>query len=184
MASKISGSTLENLASSRAKLNQSRKLLGLGERGVSQPQVAPPPRAPADSRAPQSAALELPDVPPEVRERMMAQSSDFFEQAQSGTQAPIPSGDPQLIAPPAAEEVPLLTDEIRRLRSERDSPSTQYARLAGRPGSPREVAMLQTRLMLENQLGRPPTANEVKNAISNPEFISPSFPVAFESKPR
>lgn len=184
MAAKVSGSTLENLAISRAKLDRSRKLLGLGERGVSQPQQGPPAVVPADQRGPQTAALELPDVPPEVRERMLSQSQDFFNQAQAGSEAPIPSSDPELVAPPAAEEVPLLTEEIRRLRSENDSPSTQFARLAGRPGSPREVSMLQTRLMLENQLGRPPTQNEVKNAIANPESISPSFPVAFESKPR
>ncbi len=185
MAQGVSGSTLSNLAASRARIDKTRQLLNLGERGVSQPQVAPPARAPADPRGPQGApAVDLPDVPPEVRERMLEQIQGFSEQIQTGQETPLPSSDPQLIPPPTPEETPLLTEEIRRLRSEKESPSTQFSRLAGRPGSPREVAMLQTRLMLENQLGRPPTAIEIRTAISSSEFISPSFPVAFESKPR
>lgn len=180
--SQAGGGILEQAVTRRARLNKTRRaLLGLGERGVPQPQQGPPGVVPADKRppmrVPQPEEPLLEGPPEDVRARMLSSVQDFLATQQTGG-APLPREQAVSAAPPSDDV--LYTREIRRVRAEREPVATQFSRLAGRPGSPRELAMFQVRLMLEQQLGRPPTEQEILTYISRPEMISPSFPVAFE----
>ncbi len=79
-------STLAHATSRRSKLNQTRKLLGLGDRGVPQPQQGPPPVAPAQDVPPPSASIPQ-DVPDEVSssnpDDMLGQAQAFLDQEQN-----------------------------------------------------------------------------------------------------
>lgn len=46
MAEPVSGSIIANRQAERRRINESRRMLGLGERGVTTPQREPPPTAP------------------------------------------------------------------------------------------------------------------------------------------
>jgi hypothetical protein len=59
------------------------------------------------------------------------------------------------------------------------SPSEQFARLAGRLPSPRELAVFQGRALLEGNLGRPPTPTELKLYMMRDDDEDSSFPRAF-----
>ena len=56
----------------------------------------------------------------------------------------------------------------------------QFYRLAGRPPAPRELAVFSARHLLEQQLGRPPTTNELRLYLVRAGEGSPAFPRAFE----
>lgn len=60
------------------------------------------------------------------------------------------------------------------------SPMEQFARLAGRMPSPRELVIFQSRAVLEQQLGRSPTPTELKVFVMRPEERDSTFQVAFE----
>lgn len=83
------------------------------------------------------------------------------------------------VQPVTTQQVP-VEPLLQAANAMNESADTQFYRLAGRPGSPREVAIFQTRMQLEHELGRPPTVNELKSRIAEPSIQSPSFPIAFE----
>lgn len=73
-----------------------------------------------------------------------------------------------------------LTEQLEHLGAVSVSPQEQFARVAGRMPSPREMTVFNARMVLEQQLGRPPTSNELKMQLLRPEESDNSFPRAFE----
>lgn len=175
--------TLSHLAQTRRRVIKSRELLGLSARGIQKPQLGPPPVAPADTRPPQTVLQPgvegAPGAEPNARARMRQQAAQFLQTLQAGGQgqpaaqnavAPVTVGEPGVN----------LAERVRQAGAEALSPEMQFYRITGRPASPRQLAVFSSRMMLEQQLGRAPTVQELKEFISRPEAISPAFPVAFE----
>jgi hypothetical protein len=184
------GSTLGNMARRRAALEKQRKsLTGGAERGAPQaptranPQPPPPPSAPAQERAPAQG---------EPQGEAPAQGSDRAprkEQAEGLLDAMRASVQGQVPPPRAApiREEPLrptpadtLTDRVDQLGAAGRSLEVQFYRLAGRAGGPLELSLLASRLELERQLKRVPTANEVRSYTANPSSLGPLFSPAVE----
>lgn len=90
---------------------------------------------------------------------------------------PIMQGPAQYMQP---ESQP-LTDRLQKYGSMSASPVEQFATVAGRLPSPQELTVFNARNTLESQLGRPPTTNELKMKLIQPDDESQSFPRAFES---
>jgi len=90
---------------------------------------------------------------------------------------------PPLVEPtrPQAETAPLM-ERVNALGAQGLSPNEQFYRLAGRPPSPRELTAFNSRMVLEQQLGRPPTVNELRFYLAGQQEISPAYPRAFESR--
>lgn len=181
MANTGSGSTLSNLTATRRRLNKTREMLGLSERGIQKPQTAPPPRAPADTRPPQEVAQPGEEIPPEMREQMLSAAGEFLGQMQAGGQGVPGQGRPPVTPVSSAPTGPVsIEDRIRQLGAERLPVEQQFYRVSGRSPSPREREIFNARLTLERQLGRPPTKQEMKQYIIRPGEVSPAYPVAFE----
>jgi len=174
------GSTLGALAARREALMKQRKALtGGAERGAPQaptranPNPPPPPQAPAQT-APAAAGDD--------RAARAQQAAEFLDAARASTQGQV--------APPRAAPIrdeslrptktDTLGDRIDQLGASDRSLETQFFRLAGRSGSPMEISLLASRLELERQLRRPPTANELRAFIANPSSIGPLFSPAVE----
>lgn len=174
------GSVLGNLAQRRANLQKSKRVLtGGAERGAPQaptraiPQPPPPPAAPAADQA------------PVAREQQLEQAQELLERARGRAQG-------QTAAPPTApiEGVDLrpgqqdtLGGRIDQLGATERSLETQFYRLAGRMGSPRELSLFASRLELERQLGRVPTANEFRAYVASPSSLGPALGAVAERAP-
>ncbi len=79
-------STLANAFSRRQKINQTRQLLNLGNRGAPQPQQGPPPVLPAQDQAAPTAdvAQEEPEgMPSSDQEDMLARTQQFINEIQA-----------------------------------------------------------------------------------------------------
>jgi hypothetical protein len=63
MAQGVSPSFIANMVKQKRASNETRRLLGLGERGVPQPQRGPPPVAPAQPKAQKKAATTQKEEP-------------------------------------------------------------------------------------------------------------------------
>ena len=172
-----SSGPLSHLAATRARVQKTRQLLGLSERGVQKPQSGPPPVAPANPSPPATAPqtpVEGPATDP--RQQLLQRANAHLQSLQVGAQMP---PEQNQVQPVTTQQVP-IEPLLQAANALNESADTQFYRLAGRPGSPREVAMFQTRMQLEHELGRPPTINELKSRISEPSIQSPSLPIAFE----
>lgn len=172
------GSTLANVAAKARQVQRTRELLNLGERGAPQPQRTVPPRAPADTRAPQRAPQPAAEGTPEDRQAALVQRTrEFLGQMKTGGMAPAPE-EPGFR--PMTEKQRPAGEALAEVGAQAVRPEIAFFRLAGRPPSPKELAIFQARIELERQLGRPPTRTEMKLYISRPEAISPAHPRAFE----
>lgn len=175
------GSALANLAAKRRQVKKAGQVLGLDQRGVPKPQrPGPPPKPPADQRPPQQAPTQPEgqlEIPPEAREQLRQRIAGFLQQMRAGGAQPVEGERVQRVD---TQPTGLISQQAARLGLEGLSLREQFRRLAGRPPSPRELNMFAARMELERQLGRPPTVNELKEYISQPDRLSPSFPVAFE----
>ena len=182
----VSGSVIGNIAAQRKRVQRARQLLGLSDKGIPKPQQGPPPKAPKDPRPPQT----VPEAPapeqfqsPEAeqaRQEMLKKVQAFLQQVQTGGAAPVQESPIQPVNTEAAAAQPILP-QLEQFSRPHEPLSLQFARIAGRSPTPRELAVFSARIELERQLGRPPTASELKQYIMRPEAASPSFPVAFES---
>lgn len=183
----MGGSTLGNLAARRAALQANRKRLsGSADRGApqaptrAQPQPPPlspqqPQTAPTDGQQP--AGGEIP-----TDEQALEQVGEFLQT--TGAQAQNRNVTPRrtiegVNARPGAEG-PLIGERIKKLGVANRPPETQFFRIAGREPSPRELALFNARLMLERQLNRPPTVNEMRTFIARGSAIAPLFSPAVE----
>lgn len=175
------GSIMANLAARRRQLQQSRRAYGLGqgERGVEPTQrPGPPVKTPADPRGPQRAPGAVPD---EDRAAALRETEEFLGKMQRGQEPGAPAPKPAPAGPRTAPGGETMLDQrLRSIRMDRLAPEMQFYALAGRPGSPREIAIFQARLELERQIGRPPTKYELQQYVARPDKISPAFPVAVE----
>jgi hypothetical protein len=97
---------------------------------------------------------------------MLAQAKDFIDSVRSQGNAVAPAGEPIQMAPPTHS--PALPDQITGVGAQGYSPEMQFMRLAGRPPSGREMVVFNATQQLTQQLGRPPTRNEVLMRVSNP----------------
>lgn len=172
------GSTLSNLTQRARQLQQTRKALGLDvERGApqaptrTQPQPVPPPQQPAQPRRVGG-----------NRAAMLQQVQDFITQQRARGQgaAPRPQERPveRLSTRPGPED--RLEERIERLGVARRPIETQFYRLAGREGTPREIAIFRARLELERQLKRPPTERELRMWMARPASLGTLLQSAIE----
>ena len=76
----------------------------------------------------------------------------------------------------------MVSERVEQLGAGQRPIETQFYRLAGRMGGPRELALLSARLELERQLGRVPTEREMRTYIARPEAIGPVFSPAAETR--
>jgi len=158
-------STLGNLNKRRAQIVNAHKSLGINtdaERGGpqtptrTQPNPPPPPQAPAANPAGNS------------RDAMIQQVGQFLQAQQSQAQGGAPPAQPQQRAEvvstrPGPNDT--MVDRVQALGAANRSPETQFFRLSGREGTPRELAIFSARLEAERQLGRPPTQSELMLTI-------------------
>ncbi len=189
----MGGSVLGNLASRRAALQAQRKrLTGGADRGApqaptrTQPQP-PPPAPPEPGGQPAGQAGRQPAGQPEggdvpTDEEVLEQARELLQstgaQAQNQQQAPRRTLEGVNLRPGA--EGPMVSERIKQLGAVNRPPETQFFRIAGREPSPRELALFSVRLMLEKQLKRPPTANEMRTFIAKGSAIAPLFSPAVE----
>lgn len=174
------GSTLSNLAARRRMIQKTREsLFGQGERGVEPVQRPIPgsvPAQPKEGRRGAPAAGEA-GVSDEARQQMIQETMTTMAQMQAGGR-PAPA---QQRYQPQRPEQTMLTERLPFYGAENVAAETQFYRLAGRPPSPRELAIFQSRIELERQLGRVPTLPELKMYISRGAPAGPSYPRAFEA---
>ncbi len=187
----MGGSTLGNLAARRAALQANRKrLTGGADRGAPQAptraQPQPPPLSPQQPQtAPtdgQPAGGQPADGEIPTDEQALEQVGEFLQT--TGAQAQNRNVTPRrtvegVNARPGAEG-PLIGERIKQLGVANRPPETQFFRIAGREPSPRELALFNSRLMLERQLKRPPTVNEMRTFIARGSAIAPLFSPAVE----
>lgn len=179
------GSTLDNLSAQRRRLARTRaEIFSSGSVGSLTPgRAAPPPPSPtpqagqpASAPSAEVAAAPVADQAT-ARDQMLTKVQGFLEQQRTGGATPAP-GPVQAVS---AEGNPAgLQQQLNDLQAARLSPEVQFYRVAGRPGSPREIAAFSTRLQLEQQLGRPPTRGEIATALTSADTFNPTSPVAFE----
>lgn len=178
------GSFLAGVAARRRQVQGARRTLSMGqERGAPQaPRRAipnmPPQRVPSGRQAPPPPTQAAPAPQQgegDQRERMLARVQEFFSTIQRPGAQPAPEAgiEDQALAP---EAVP-LSDQVSQLGATGLSPEQQFYRLSGRLASPREMAVYRTTMLLEQQLNRRPTANELRAALMRPASLSASFPV-------
>ncbi len=182
----MGGSVIGNLSNRRRALLASRKQLsGSADRGApqaptrAQPQPPPPSPQQPESAPPagQPAGGEIP-----TDEQALEQVGEFLQT--TGAQAQNRNVTPRrtvegVNARPGAEG-PLIGERIKQLGAANRPPETQFFRIAGREASPRELALFNARLMLERQLNRPPTVNEMRTFIARGSAIAPLFSPAVE----
>lgn len=172
------GSTLAGISSRRRQLQAARKNLGMDtERGApqaptrTQPQPVPPPQQPAQ--------------PPERggdRNAMLQQIGEFQAQQQARRQgaAPRPQEPPVQRVSTRPGPADRLGERIANLGASERPIETQFFRLAGREGTPREIALFRSRLELERQLNRPPTERELRNWMARPASLGTAVQSAIE----
>lgn len=171
------GSHLAQLAAKRKKIDAARQQLRMGG-DPARPQSnvrAPAPTPEAPGQPPESAESQTTrrqattaggEVNPQ-REEMRRQADEFLMRAkasQSGSSGGpdgeiAPAPDTLTTAPPSVPAP--LGDQLARVGATQLSPIAQFMRLAGRPPSGRELYVFNAVRSLEQQLGRPPTRNEV-----------------------
>ncbi len=171
------GSTLASMASRRRQLQAARKNLGMAtERGApqaptrTQPQPVPPPQQPAQpARGGNRAA-------------MLQQIGEFVTQQRSRRQgaAPRPQERPVQRVSTRPSPADRLGERIDQLGATARPIETQFFRLAGREGTPREIALFRARLELERQLHRPPTERELRGFMARPASLGPQIQSAIE----
>lgn len=183
----MGGSVIGNLASRRAALQAQRKSLSPGgDRGAPQaPTRAQPQPPPPSPQQPQTAPTDGQqtdggEIPTD--EQALEQVGEFLQN--TGAQAQNRNVTPRrtvegVNARPGAEG-PLIGERIKQLGAANRPPETQFFRIAGREPSPRELALFNARLMLERQLNRPPTVNEMRTFIARGSAIAPLFSPAVE----
>lgn len=185
------GSSLGAMGRRAANLRKQSKLLTSGaERGAPQaptranPQPPPPPAAPAQERA-QAQAGGQEGAPPEeggTRAERLAKTEELLKNVGSQMQGQVPPPDEDRIqdASMRQNQTTTLRDRLQQLGASERSLETQFFRLAGRMGSPNELALLSSRLEVERQLNRPPTQTEFRNFIARPGSVGPLFGPAVE----
>lgn len=184
------GSRLAAMQKNKAALMKQRKALtGGAERGAPQaptranPQPPPPPSAPAQERAPaRGEGQEGAPAQGSDRAPRKEQAEELLDTMRASVQGQVP---PPRAAPVREESLrptpaDTLTDRVDQLGASGRSLETQFYRLAGRAGSPLELSLLASRLDLERQLKRVPTANEVRAFTANPSSLGPLFSPAVE----
>lgn len=164
-----SGSTLANLAKRRAQLQASRQALGLDtERGAPQapnrtmPNPPPPPQAPADV-----APADNPNDPNAMLAKVEAFIGQHGQSSQGAAPVQAPTSPVENI-PTRPTVTDTMADRIDQLGATTRTPETQFYRLSGREGTPREIAIFSARMSLERQLNRPPTESELMLYIARP----------------
>lgn len=176
-------STLGSLMAQRRRLQASREALGLTERGIKEPMQGPPPKAPADSRGPQTVQQEQFQIPEEQLKTMRAKAEGFLEQMRAGGQGAQGRATQRVVpVDTTGGNQVKLEERMRRLGAGSLPAEQQFYRVAGRAPSPRELEIFNSRRTLEKQLGRVPTAQELRQYIVRPQSISPAVPTAFESE--
>lgn len=196
MATGTQSSTLGAVAQKAAAAAQIRQRLSMDAPNGS-PQAGQ--AQPAAPTTPNSSAGPAMDVDSMVDQAFQQRGGDMEEtvrramptmtQQQDGGQMLAGGGGPMPEAPSAPVQSPFdylnsevapLQQRIERLGAVSVSPQEQFARLAGRNPSPRELALFNARTVLEGQLGRPPTSNELKIYVMRPEETDNSFQPAME----
>lgn len=173
------GSHLAGLAARRASLQKSRERLGLsGAGGVGAPvaaqsnvrAAAPTPESPAaPPQAPQTAPVTTPSQP-QRDPQMLAQAQQFLDQVRNKGNVPTPIGESVQTAPPSVPEA--LSQQVDRVGAAGMSPEMQAFRIFGRPPAAREMVIFNAVRALEQQLGRPPTRNELLLYVTRPGSLS------------
>lgn len=170
------GSTLSSMTSRRRQLQQTRKDLSMDvERGGpqaptrTQPQPVPPPQAPAQ---PSDGG----------RDGMLKKSADFIEGQRAQRQGAVPRTQQPAVQRVSVRPGPTtrLTERIDQLGAAERPLETQFFRLAGREGTPRELSIFRGRLELERQLNRPPTEKELMGWMMRPGSLGPLVNPAVE----
>lgn len=166
------GSQLAALAAKRRTIDKTRQSLGLssspagGTGQVRAPAPPPPQRATGESPV---AVAPAPDAGAPAGERdpkLLEMAKGFLDSARNNGNAVAPAGPPIAMAP--ATQSPSLPDQITGVGGSGYSPEMQFMRLAGRPPSGREMVVFNATQQLTQQLGRPPTRNEVLMRVTNP----------------
>ena len=182
----MGGSVLSNLANRRRALVASKKqLTGGADRGAPQaPTRAQPQPPPPSPQQPQTAPVDGQPAGGEIPtdEQALEQAAELLQD--TGAQAQNRQSSPRrtiegVNARPGSEG-PLIGERIKQLGAANRPPETQFFRIAGREPSPRELALFNARLMLERQLKRPPTVNEMRTFIARGSAIAPLFSPAVE----
>ncbi len=187
----MGGSTIANLANKRRALISSRKQLsGSADRGAPQAptraQPQPPPLSPQqpESAPPAGQAAGQPAGGDEIPndEQALEQVGEFLQNTSAQTQGRnvAPRRTVEGVNARPGAEGPLIGERIKQLGVANRPPETQFFRIAGREPSPRELALFNSRLMLERQLKRPPTVNEMRTFIARGSAIAPLFSPAVE----
>lgn len=171
-------STLAAIARRRRTVLATRKQLNIGaESGAPQAPVRqnPPPQTLPARNPPQA-----PSPTGDAQERMLAQTKEFFQKVVRPQAVPIEQGTGIENATPQVPATP-LGQQVDQMGATGLSLEQQFYRLAGRLPSPREMAVFRTTLLLEDQLGRRPTANELRSVLSRPSSLPAAFPSAVEA---
>lgn len=179
------GGVLENVTAQARRVRKTRQLLGLSERGVPKAPVGPPATVPADPRPPQ--VVPQPDiqqaaggVAPSSRLEKAQQFLAGLQGGAAANQQPVATSP---ISPVETSAPGMLSARMASVGMQNAPVDMQFYNMSGRAGSPRELVVLGARMLLERQLGRAPTVQELRQFVSRPTEISPSFPTAFEANP-
>ena len=181
----VPSSHLATIARQRAAVQAARRSLSLGQdRGApAAPNRAipnmPPQRVPSGGGRPPAPAAGAPEGAEGQQERMRQKVQEFLSNQQRPNAQPIPEQGLDVQAP-QPDTVP-LSEQAARLGATGLSPEQQFYRLAGRLGSPREMAVFRTTVLLEGQLNRRPTANELRAALMRPATLGNAFPSVVEA---
>lgn len=154
-----SGSPLAHVALRAKSVQRTRASLGMSDVGPNAGNVrpaTPPPTAPAASSP--AANPAAPGGDPNSREALLARTQEMLNQAAAGgQQAPAP---PAIQTPVAPTPEPLDT-RLAQLGAANLPLQTQFQRLAGRPGTSRDLVVYASYRQLTTELGRPPTRTEL-----------------------
>jgi len=181
----ISDSHLATIARRRVAIDRTRQTLGLGtEMGAPQAPTRaipnPPPQpVPSGKQAPGQLAPAGEAAAPNSRAAMLEKAKAFLDQQQRPQSQPMPQNGIDVQAP--TPDTTPLTDQVAGLGAAGISPEQQFYRLSGRMPSPREMAVFRATMLLEGQLNRRPTANELRASLMRPDSISQSFPSVVEA---
>jgi hypothetical protein len=114
---------------------------------------------------------------------MLQQIRDFTTQQQARAQGAAPRQQEERpvqrvsTRPGPADRLGERIDELGAA----DRPiETQFFRLAGREGTPREISIFRARLELERQLNRPPTERELRGWMMRPASLGTLVQSAIE----
>lgn len=137
-----------------------------------QPQPVPPPQAPAQPSEGGGGD----------RNAMLQQAADFIEgqRARGQGAAPRPQQRPVQRVSTRPGPATSLTEKVGQLGAAERPLETQFFRLAGREGTPRELSIFRGRLELERQLNRAPTETEFRMWLMRPSSLGPLINPAIE----